>query len=160
MNTLIVYYSLNGNTEDTVNRISSIIGASVLRIAPKKAYPDKGFRKFLVGGGDVAFKRRPPLEPYTVDLSSFDTVVIATPVWASSFAPPIGTFIDENREALKGKRFAIVFCSAGGDIIKAEERTKAYLGAEGEVPVLSLIDPKTRPKEGDEELIKVFCEKL
>lgn len=114
METLIVRYSLNGTTEYAVKRIADVLRLDTLRVVPKKAYPDKGFKKFLVGGGDVVTKKRPELEPYSVDLSKYERVVFASPVWASSYSPPIGTFIEENLGALGEKRFACVFCSAGG----------------------------------------------
>ena len=50
MKTLIVYYSLEGNTQYAAERIAGRIGADVLRLVPKKAYHDKGFAKFFWGG--------------------------------------------------------------------------------------------------------------
>lgn len=160
METLIVYFSLNGNTRETVGKIASALSADVLELVPKKNYPDKGFRKFLVGGGDVVAKRRPGLEPYSADLSKYGRIIIASPVWASSFAPPVGTFIDENRDALREKRLACVFCNAGGGTDKAVKRLADALGGVSFDAELSLVDPKTRPKDGDEALIRTFIEKL
>ncbi len=45
MKKLIVYYSMLGNTEYAANKIAEATGADVLRIAPDKAYPDKGAKK-------------------------------------------------------------------------------------------------------------------
>ena len=39
MKTLIVYYSLEGNTQYAAERIAAAIGAETLRLAPEKAYP-------------------------------------------------------------------------------------------------------------------------
>ena len=47
MKTLIVYYSLEGNTDYAANRIKEKTGADLLRLIPKKAYADKGIKKFL-----------------------------------------------------------------------------------------------------------------
>ena len=160
MAAVIVCFSLNGNTAYAAEEISSALGADTLRIEPKKNYPEKGFAKFLVGGGDVVAKRRPPLEPYSIDLSKYDRVIIAGPVWASCFAPPIGTFIEENREALADKRISCVYCSAGGDTAKAVKRLKDALGKESFEAELFLIDPKTRPSEANSAAIKEFINKL
>ena len=160
METLIVYFSLNGNSAATAERIASAMKADKLCLEPKKNYPAKGFMKFLVGGGDVAVKRRPPLEPYSVELSRYGRVVFVGPVWASSFTPPVGTFIEENREALRGKRIACAFCHAGGGTEKAVEKLKAALGTEAFEAELSLVDPKTRPNAENDKLIKEFCAKL
>lgn len=47
MKTAIVYYSMGGNTEFAAKKIADKIGADLIRIEPEKAYPDKGFKKFL-----------------------------------------------------------------------------------------------------------------
>ncbi len=160
METLIVWYSLNGNTEYVVDKLADALRSDTLHVIPKKAYPDKGFKKFLVGGGDVVTKKRPELEPYSVDLGKYERVIFATPVWASSFTPPIGTFISENLGALKGKRFACVFCSAGGDTVKAIRRLGDALGVEAFDAELSLVDPKARPKDENNTLIEGFIKEL
>ena len=50
MKTLIVYYTLEGNTHYAAKKIASLLDADVLRVKPVKTYPRKGFRKFLWGG--------------------------------------------------------------------------------------------------------------
>ena len=50
MKTIIVYYSLEGNTDYAAGKIANAIGADTLRINPKKAYPTGGFSKFFWGG--------------------------------------------------------------------------------------------------------------
>ena len=47
MKTIVVYYSLEGNTDCAAKMISEMTGADLLRIYPQKAYPDSGFRKFF-----------------------------------------------------------------------------------------------------------------
>jgi hypothetical protein len=41
MKTLIVYYSMEGNTEYAAEKIASELGVETLRIEPLKAYPTK-----------------------------------------------------------------------------------------------------------------------
>ena len=50
MKTLIVYYSLEGNTEYAANRIAEKLGADTLRLYPVKEYKSTGAGKFLDGG--------------------------------------------------------------------------------------------------------------
>lgn len=160
MDTLIVWFSLNGNTEYAVGKIKEAICADDVRLVPVKTYPDKGFRKFLVGGGDVVSKKRPELEPYSVDPAKYERIIFATPVWASSYAPPIGTFVNDNLDSLKDKRIACVFCSAGGGAEKAVKKLRDALGIDSFEAELSLVDPKTRPKDEDNALIEAFVDSL
>ena len=111
-----------GNTEYAAEKAAELLGADLLRIEPEKAYPDKGFKKFFWGGKSAVMGDKPTLVPYEFDAGKYDRIIFATPVWAGTFTPPIRTFITENAEALKGKRFALITCYSGGGAEKAAEK--------------------------------------
>ena len=50
MKRLIVYFSLEGNTEYIANKLADMTGADKLNLVPVKAFADKGFAKFFWGG--------------------------------------------------------------------------------------------------------------
>lgn len=158
MKTLIVYYSLEGNTKWAAEKIAAKLGADMLSLIPKTAYPDKGFKKFLWGGKSAVMKEVPELEAYEVDINKYGRVILATPVWAGTLAPPLRTFIQ--REDLAGKQLALVASSASGSPGKTFENLKALLGVTGDIPTLSLKDPKSRPSEENEKVLMAFCERL
>ena len=160
MKTLIVYYSLEGNTEYVVNAISGKLSADVLKLVPKKAYSDKGFSKFFWGGKSAVMAEAPELEPYTVDLSEYDQVVFGFPVWAGTFTPPIRTFVKENKAALQGKRISAFACQSGAGAEKAFAKLKDYIGIDSFYANMILIDPKSKPSEENEVTMNEFCEKL
>ena len=64
MKTIIVYYSLEENTHYATQKIAENIGADLLRLHPKKAYPRGGFKKFFWGGKSAVMAQKPALEPY------------------------------------------------------------------------------------------------
>ena len=111
MKTLIVYYSLEGNTAYAADRIAYLTGADTLRINPVKEYPRDGFRKFLWGGKSALMSETPKLEAYIFDQVKYDRIIFGFPVWAGSITPPIRTFIREND--LKGKHIAAFACQSG-----------------------------------------------
>ena len=158
MKTAVIYYSMSGNTKMVAEMISQKLSADVIEIQPVKAYPDKGFRKFIWGGKSAVMGDKPALQPYRFD-DDYDTVIIGTPVWASSFTPPIRSFIEENRAALKGKRFAVFVCYSGGGAEKAIEKLKLFLEIERFDAELILVNPKDRPSEENGKLLEAFCEK-
>lgn len=158
MKTLIVYYSLEGNTEYATMKIASETGADTLRIKPVKAYPDKGFRKFLWGGKSAMMAETPQLEPYEFRKEDYDRIIIGFPVWAGNITPPIRTFIMEND--LKGKSIAAFACQSGSGAEKAFARLKKLLGIEKLDAEMVLIDPKARPSGGNDNLIRDFCKEL
>ena len=158
MKTIVVYYSLEGNTEFAAKRIAELLGADLLRIEPEKAYPDKGFRKFFWGGKSAVMADTPRLQPYSFDSPAYDRVIIGFPVWASRPAPPIRTFIRDND--LSAKRLAAFACQSGSGAEKAFDKIDEALGAEKLGEKLVLIDPKARPDEKNEAKIKSFCDSL
>ena len=159
MKTAIVYFSLNGNTEYVANEIAGKLGADAIKLTPKKAFPDSGFKKFLRGGKSAVMKEKPELEPYEFDAEKYGRVIFGTPVWASRFTPPLRTFIAENADALKGKRFAVFTCFSGGGADKAIARLKELLGADFDAELI-LVDPKDKPSADNAAKIAEFCEKL
>ncbi|MBQ6552181.1 MAG: flavodoxin family protein [Clostridia bacterium] len=159
MKTAIVYFSLNGNTEFVASEIAGKLGADAIKLIPKKAFPDSGFKKFLWGGKSAVMKEKPELEPYEFDARKYDRVIFGTPVWASRFTPPIRTFVADNADALKGKRFAAFTCFSGGGADKALARLKELLGADLDAELI-LVDPKDKPSDGNAAKIATFCEKL
>ena len=160
MKTLIVYYTMSGNTGYVARKVAEKSGAELLRLEPEKAYPDKGAKKFLWGGKSAVMKEKPALKPYEFHAENCDLIVFGTPVWASTFTPPIRTFVEENRAALAGKRFAVFTCFAGGGADKAIEKLRIFLEAGRFEAELILVDPKDRPTKENEERIDAFCEAL
>lgn len=158
MSALIVYFSLEGNTKWAVERIAAELRADKLQLIPKEAYPDKGFGKFFRGGKSAVMKEAPKLQPYQVDLAKYDQIILATPVWAGTFAPPLRTFIMS--EKLTGKRFGLVACSGGGSPAKAFAGMKELLGIKEDVPELGLVSPKEKPDAGNDAAIAEFCSRL
>jgi flavodoxin len=159
MKTAVIYYSMSGNTRQTAEKIADAVGADLICIEPVKEYPSEGARKFIWGGMKAVMGETPRLKPYRFD-GSYDRIVIGTPVWASSFAPPIRSFIKENREKLEGKPVAAFFCYSGGGADKAAEKLKKMLKISSFEAELVLVDPKDQPKPENDDAIAAFCEKF
>ena len=109
MKNLIVYYSYEGNCNEISNAIKGVINADVLRLVPKKEKITKSLFRFVWGGVQVYMTKKPELEPYKIDLSQYDNIFIGSPVCFGTYAPPINTFLSENK--MKNKNIAIFICS-------------------------------------------------
>ncbi len=160
MKTAIVYYSMNGNTAMVAKKLAAGIGADLIEIRPETAYPDKGIRKFLWGGKAAVMAEKPRLMPYAFKPDDYDQVVFGFPVWAGNVAPPVRTFVQENRAALSGKRIAAFACQSGSGGEKAFRKLLECLGQDSLAATLILNDPKDRPKEGNNRAIEEFQGKL
>ena len=160
MSTAIVYYSMHGNSEMVAEKIAARLGADVIRIEPDKAYPDKGAKKFIWGGKSAVMGEQPVLKPYEVDADKYDCVILGFPVWASRPAPPICTFLSEQKSKLIGKKIAVFACQSGNGAEKAFERVRNMIGIDAFAGTLILIDPKTRVNVENDKKIDSFCENI
>ena len=148
--TLIVYFSLEGNTRYVAEELRVGIGADVLELVPKKEYPNKGFKKFFWGGKSAVMAETPELEPYAINIDDYERIVFGFPVWASNFAPPLRTFINNTPE-LATKKIAAFACQSGAGAEQAFEKLKECIGIKEFEATLVLIDPLTNYdyKQGD-----------
>ena len=160
MKTAFVYFSLTGNLSFVARRVEEALGADVIRLEPVNAYPASGARKFLMGGKSAVFGEAPKLKPNVFDASAYDLIILGTPVWAGTFAPPLRTFIRDNKAALAGKRLAAVICSSGGSADKALGKLAEELGGASFAGTLALVDPMRRPTPDNDRQINEFCAAL
>ncbi len=160
MKILIVYYSLEGNTKYVAEKIAEQTGAEVLRLEPEKAYPAGKVTKYLWGGRSAVMGDAPKLKSYEAELSDYEMIVFGTPVWASTFAPPLRSFIKNHKEELKQKKVAFFACSAGGSAEKCFENLKRELSAGESVTSLHLTDPMWKQSEDNLVQIESFCKKI
>lgn len=160
MKIAVIYYSLTGNCEFVANKLKDKLNADVYRITPKKKYPDRGFKKFYWGGKSALMEETPELEDYSIDLTKYDKVILGFPVWASTLAPPIRTYIMDNKERLFEKRISLFVCYGGAGAKKAIEKTKVLLNNQTIENELILTDPKVKLDQNEEKEFNNFCIKM
>ena len=160
MNAVIVYYSMSGNSKLVAEAIAERIGADTLELVPVKQYPDTGFKKYFWGGKSAIMGAKPALQPYSFNADKYDTVIIGSPVWASSFTPPLRTFIEENRATLAGKRLAAFVCYMGSGDKKALKKLAKLLEIEEFEAQMALVEPKSKSAEEIGEQVESFCRAL
>lgn len=157
--TLIVYYSLEGNIDFVARALAKEVGADLCRLETVKVYPKKGLMKFFHGGKDVVAGIRPELKTALPDLSPYSKVVIAAPVWAGKPAAPINTFLESANFSEK-KIFAFT-SSASGNGGKTLELIADAAKRTGGIAVAceSFKNPATKPDEALAQ-VKEFAKKL
>ncbi len=160
MKTAIVFYSMNGNTAMVARKLAEGINADLIEIKPEKSYPDKGFKKFLWGGKSAVMAETPALIPYDFFAGEYDQIVFGFPVWAGNVTPPIRTFVQENKDVLKGKRIAAFACQSGTGGEKALNKLLECLGLDKLTATMILNDPKDKPKTDTDQKIAEFRGKL
>lgn len=108
--TLVLYYSLTGNTKMVAEEFANRLGADIEEIVCVDPY-DTNFLACI----ERCKKEREAgtvidIEPVKADLSKYDVIFIGYPVWFGTYAPPIATFLANND--LSGKSI-VPFCTFG-----------------------------------------------
>lgn len=145
MKALLVYYSLEGNTEFVSNMIHEATSCDTLRLEPVNE-PPKGFGRFLEGGRQALTGEEPELIAYDIDPADYDTIIIGTPIWAGTYAPAIRTFL--KKHDLEGKNIYLFACSNSGNGEKALDKLTEILAKKNTVfETLNLKAPLKYPNK-------------
>ncbi len=95
MKSVIVYYSLTGNTGLVAKMIADRIGADLIKLLPEKEVPASGAKKYLIGGKSVMLNEKPKLLNEDLNLDGYDTLILGTPIWARCFVPAVNTLLSD-----------------------------------------------------------------
>lgn len=114
--TLILYYSQTGATETVANELQKQTGADIFAYDVEKAYDgtyDETIQRCIAEreAGIV-----PALKPLECDLSEYDVVFLAYPIWFGTYAPPVKALLAE--ADFEGKTIVPV-CTFGSGGIEA-----------------------------------------
>ena len=111
MKTLIVCYSFGGKTKKAASYLADQIKADFVQLQTTR----NNVRLFslITGIACTCFHRSQEILPLEEDISSYERIIIAGPVWAGRPAPAVQTFIHQN--ALAGKVTCGLLTSAKAD---------------------------------------------
>ena len=137
MKHLVVFYSLGGNTRSVARKIALSLKADLLEIRTVKTYPDDYDVLVGLGKRETETGYIPQLQPYKVDLSKYDAVIIGTPVWWYTLNPLWPERIG------RGSRSIPLRPTAAGSVIRpaiserrfAERRLRPFSTSNSTVPL-------------------------
>ena len=91
---LILYYSQNGNTKAVAEQLQAKLGADIEAIVPVIPY-DGDFQATIERGRTELEGQLPEIQPIASDLKKYDVIFLGFPVWFGTYAPPVGTLLEE-----------------------------------------------------------------
>ena len=109
---LVVYWSWSEthNTKVVAEMLKEKTDADLAVIEMVTPYPSDFGGAAQAGQRDKAQTKAPAIKDIGVDVSKYDPIYVGTPIWFSSYAPPVRSFL-QNYD-LKGKTVAL-FCTHG-----------------------------------------------
>lgn len=126
MKTLIVYYSMSGKTKKAATQRATKEGADI--VAVKKKRPYFLLTAVLMGSPSAMKQKTVEIEALKCDLTDYDKIILAAPIWAGFPAPPINSVITM---LPAGKDVEFIFNSAGGGSSKCLDKVKALIEKQG-----------------------------
>lgn len=90
--TLVVYYSLTGNTRDIAKIIQEKTNADIYEIELNEPYSPGAFLYFKCAF-QLMMGELPSLKKELPDLSSYDLILVGAPVWWYTIPPPLRSFL-------------------------------------------------------------------
>lgn len=133
--TLIVYYSYTNNVERIVNELRTQIEADVIEVEPAEKGLDYAANNYAIGSAQIAAIRNnpsdaasyPAIDPVSVDLSLYSTIIIGAPLWWSNMAAPLQTFLFQHGKEMAGKNIGLIVSSASSGISGVESDAKRLI---------------------------------
>jgi len=153
---VVIYYSLTGNTSLVAKMIAERIGADIIELKPEKEIPSTGASKYFWGGKSVMLNEKPKLLNDNINVESYDTLIIGTPIWAGSMTPPMNTFLSENM--IKDKRvFLFATHSPGTNAGKCFAKMKEKLIRNRINETVGFEDVKKMSAKILDDKVRKFC---
>ena len=138
MKTAVVYYSHDGNCAFTAKHIGKTLKADIVQVQLTDEKKRSGISKMVWGVMQIMSGTLPSIKPVDFNAETYDLIILGTPVWASSPAPAMRTFLAQTK--ISGKKIALFMCHAGG-LGKALEKFKAAVEGNSIVSEIDLNNP-------------------
>jgi flavodoxin len=126
LKTIVLYYSLSGNTKAEAERIAKEENAELCEIQETKKR--SRFSAFVPGCLQARQRQTPAIKPLGHPLSNFDRIIIGCPIWAGFPAPAWNAVLQLLPE---GKDVSLFFCSASGKTTQSQQGTKDLIAQKG-----------------------------
>jgi len=158
--TLIVYYSLSGNTKAGCQILQKVLASDLVEI--RDLNNRSGKWGFLCAAFGSLFGKLTRIEPENPDMSAYENIIIASPIWTGKLSMAVRTLIlytttnAEEKEEYKEKNRSLLR-DKGGDVV-GYFQILAKKEVDGE-KVLRTID-EIEPKLSDFHSAKKISSKL
>lgn len=154
---LIVYYSHSQNTERLAQKVQQAVSGTLCELRPADAYPADYDAVVAQAKEEIKADYRPPLQPLTVDASGFDVLLVGSPNWCSTVAPPVATFL--SGYDLTGKTVVLFNTNGGGGFGHMEQDVTALCPNASRLPGFAARDDSATQEQVNAWLRKIGLKK-
>ena len=129
MKCAVIYFSWSGNTRFAAETVAKKAGADLFEIKAEKPY-NSDFNKCCDEAKPECYgKKLRPIKPIEgVDLAKYEFVLVGSPNWWGTIAPPVRTWLTQNAAALKGKTMCLFQTHGGGGMHRVGKEFAEVIG--------------------------------
>ena len=122
---LIAYFSHSGNTKIIAEMIANATKGDMFEIKPVKDYPNDYQTVVDQAKKEIKANYHPELKNYCKNISDYDVIIIGSPNWWGTIAPPVATFLLNSN--LKGKTILPFITHEGSGMGRVESDIKTLI---------------------------------
>jgi flavodoxin len=127
MSRCVIFHSYSGVTRLLAQKIKDACGADLIEVMPKRSY--NAVTVYVVGGYRAMKDALDPIEQKKIDVTGYDLVILATPVWAGKPTPVMNAAISALKGYEKKKVVLVATCkSQPGNVFESMRTKCANLG--------------------------------
>lgn len=119
---LVAFYSWGGNTRNMAEQIKAFTNGDIFEIVPVNAYPKDYNACVDQAKKEINSNFKPPLKSKLPNLDSYDIIIVGSPNWWSTIAPPVATFLSSYN--FKGKTILPFITHEGSRMGRSEDDIK------------------------------------
>lgn len=139
MKTLVIYYSLSGNTQKVAEAIANKFEAEVIRLEDRRSRTGPfGMLRTIY---QVLFSRPAKIRFASKDPYQYDLLLLGAPVWIMKLAPPMRSYILKEKDRFKKVAF---FCTEGASGGSSAFKTMERLCAKQPVAILEITEAEIK----------------
>ncbi len=134
MRTLVLYFSVSGNTEKVAQAIAGAVDGETIRVQPK------GKKKVIIpiAAFQSVFKASPAMDPLPIEPAEYDLIFVGYPVWAGHAAPWMNSL--SRSYPLAGRNVAF-FCTCGNSAGKSLEQMRENFPNANVLDTMKVVTP-------------------
>lgn len=111
---LVAYYSHSGTTKKVAEQIHKVIEGDLFEIQEATPYPRDYNTVVNQAKREIANGYRPALKGKIPNISDYDIIILGSPNWWSTIAPPVATFL--TKANFSGQIIAPFITHGGGGV--------------------------------------------
>jgi flavodoxin len=154
LKSIVVYYSLSGNTRFVAEKIAEQLEAELSEVLDKKY----GRGRFVyLTGGLAAYRQKMTTIDVSKSVEDYDLTIIGSPVWAGKITPAIRTFLKRND--FSNKHVAFFVTLGGNNREKPLRNLRETVEVKSTIEGLAISAPLEN-RERTEAQVKEWCNQL